>query len=217
MNRPTTSTSTLQFALALLASLALFGCGGCANSKPTSPPVVTQVSPGQTDGDSDFGAQVVVDSITAKAKVVSVDAQKREVVLQRADGRLAHCQARPGIVSLDAIKAGDEVTIAVGEERELALGQTALPQSAVTNSSRLHVKVPATMVGLAEASETLAFTGKIVSIDNFDRLVLLDLAEGRKVVHPSEAVDLSDFKPGDAVSVRITELVVLVVQRPAAQ
>jgi len=197
--------------------VALLLFSSCSSSKPTTPPVVTHVSPGQTDGDSNFGAQVVVDSTTATATVVSIDTQAQQVVLKRADGRLAHCRVRPGVVAGNVVKVGDQVTIAVGEERALALGKTALPESAVTNSSRIHVQVPKDMVGLAEASETVAFTGKIVSIDNFDRLVLLEMAEGRKVVRPGEAVNLADFRPGDEVSARITEVVVLIVQRPPSK
>lgn len=198
-------------AFALVVSLWL--CCSCSSSKPAGPPVVTHVSPGQTDGDSNYGAEVVVNSMTATATVVSIDTQAQLVVLKRADGRLARCRVRPGVPTGSVVKVGDQVTIAVGEERALALGKTALPD-ATTNSSPVRVKVPDNMVGLAEASETLAFTGKIASIDNFDRVVVLELAEGRKVVRPSEAVNLADFKLGDEVSARITEVVVLLVQRP---
>lgn len=207
----------IKKSLGAFALVALLLFSSCSSSKPTTPPVVTHVSPGQTDGDSNFGAQVVVDSTTATATVVSIDAQAQQIVLKRADGRLVRCRVRPGVAAGNVVKVGDEVTIAVGEERALALGKTAIPESAATNSSRIHVQVPNNMVGLAEASETLAFTGKIVSIDNFDRLVLLEMAEGRKVVHPSEVVNLADFKPGDEVSARITEVVVLIVQRPPAR
>lgn len=200
--------------LGALAPVALLCLTACSSSKPAGPPVVTHVSPGQTDGDSNYGAEVVVNSMTATATVVSIDTQAQLVVLKRADGRLARCRVRPGVPTGNVVKVGDQVTIAVGEERSLALGKTALPD-ATTNSSPVRVKVPDNMVGLAEASETLAFTGKIASIDNFDRVVVLELAEGRKVVRPSEAVNLADFKPGDEVSARITEVVVLLVQRPA--
>lgn len=217
MNPYASPRTVLKLTVVMLAPFVLLWGGGCASSKPATPPVVTRVSPGQTDDDSGFGAEVVVNSTTESATVVSIVTNPPQITLKRADGRLAHCRVRPGVVATTAVRIGDVVTIAVGEERALALGKTALPSNATTNSSRVRVRVPDNMVGLAEASETLAFTGRIVSIDNFDRLVLLELAEGRKVVRPSEAVNLADFKPGDEVSARITEVVVLVVQRPSTK
>lgn len=204
----------LKLAIVAFAPFIPLWGGGCAHSKPTAPPVVSLVSPGQTDGDSNFGAEVMVNSTTETATVVSIDTNTREIVLKRTDGRLAHCRVRPGVVAEHLVKVGDEVTIAVGSERSLALGKTAPPSDPSAKPGPVHVRVPANLVGVAEATETLEFTGRIVSIDIVDRLVLLELAKGRKIVRPGEAVNLADFKPGDEVSARITEVVVLTVQRP---
>ena len=79
----------------------------------------------------------------------------------------------------------------------------------------VRVKVPDGLVALADASETVAFTAKIVAIDDFDRIVTLKLPNGEtRAVQTTEAVNLADFKPGDVVSARITEVVVLTIQPP---
>src|SRR6478735_6007716 len=119
----------LKLAAMCFAPLALVILCSCSSPKPTGPPVVTRVNPGQPSEGSSFGAEVVVNSITTKATVVSIDPQERLVVLKRSDGRLSHCKARPGVATFGDIKVGDEVTIAIGEERALALGKTALPDS----------------------------------------------------------------------------------------
>jgi len=199
------------------APLALVTLCSCSSPKPTTPPVVTRVSPGEPSKDSGFGAEVIVNSTVAKATVVSVDSQARRVTLKRADGRLADCKARPGVTTFGEIKVGDEVTIAIGAERALALGTTPLPDNS-PNSERLQVRMPEGTLALAEALQTEAFTAKIAAIDPWDRIVTLRLADGTtRAIQTTVAVNLANFNRGDQASVRITEVLVLVVQNAPAK
>ena len=184
----------------------------CSNPKPPPPPVVvTRVNPGQPSEAPPFGAEVVVNSSIAKATVVSINSLDYEIVLRRSDGRLAKCKARAGIKDFRNIKAGDEVSIAVGEERALALGKTPLPDSS-PNSDRVHVRLPEATVALADTVETVTFNSRILRIDQGNRMVTLQMADGSmKSVQTTPTVNLANFSPGDAVSVRITEVVVLIV------
>ena len=209
--------STLNFSFTVCTPFAVLMLSACSSPKPPPPPVlVTQVSPGQPAEGSNYGAQVVVNSTTAKAIVVSINSLDYEIVLRRADGRLAKCKARAGIKDFRNIKVGDEVTIAIGEERALALGKTALPDSSPA-SERLNVRLPEHTVALADAVNTVTFTAKILAIDQWNRMVTLQMADGStRPVQTTPAVNLADFNPGDDVSVRITEVVVLVVE-PARQ
>jgi hypothetical protein len=174
--------------------------------------MVTRVSPGQPAEDRNFGAETVLRSTTAKATVVSINSLEYDITLRRSDGRIARCKARAGIKDFRHLRAGDEVTIAVSEERALALGKTALPDT-TPNSERLPVHLPEGTVGLADAVETATYKAKIVAIDQWNRVVTLQMADGsRKSVPTTVAVNLADFAVGDEVTVRVTEVVVLLIE-----
>jgi hypothetical protein len=213
----TTPKTILKLVGMVFVAAVGFTLSSCSSPKPTTPPVVTRVNPGEPSEGSNFGAEVVVNSTVVKATVVAVDSEPPQVTLKRADGRLTHCKARPGIKEFGGIKVGDEVTLAIGEERALALGKTALPDSG-RNAERIRARVPEGMVALADAIETMAFTATIMAIDQWNSIVTLRLTDGTiKTVHTSVAVNLADFKPGDEVSTRVTEVVVLIVQSGSAK
>jgi len=194
----------------VLLSLALPILTSCSNHRPAPAP---KVGAAPVEGRASFGSEVVVNSTTAKATVVLVDSDHRQIVLKRANGRLAHCHARPGVVDFAGIKAGDTVSIGEAEELALALGKSALPAATPEETARVRVKVPAGVKVLADAVETLTFTAKVVAIDDWNDAVQLQLADGQtRKVRVSEAVNLGDVAPGDDVSVRITDTVVLILQ-----
>ena len=201
----------LSFTLSPLFAVLMLGA--CSHPKPPPPPVlVTHVSPGQPSEAPSFGAEVIVDSIVTNATVLSINSLEYEIALQLADQRIAKCKSRPGIKDFRNIKVGDKVTIAIGEERALALGNTPLPDSS-PSSERVRVRLPEGTVALADATETKSFTAKIAAIDPWNRIVTLQLPNGGvRSIQTTVAVNLADFKPGDEVSVRITEVVVLIVQ-----
>jgi hypothetical protein len=199
----------------VFASTASIVFSSCSSPKPTAPPVVTRVSPGAPSEAPSFGASTIVDTETATATVVSINSLKHEIVLKRANGKLANCKARIGIVEFPGIKVGDIVTIAVGEERALAMGTTLPPDNSASGVNPLRVKVPTGLIALADAVETVAFTATIAAIDQFDRIVTLKLPNGEtRLVQTTAAVNLADFNPGDVVSARISEVVVLTIQAP---
>ena len=213
-NNSKLKTST-KLTAAAFASLALLTLTSCSSPKPTTPPVVTRVSPGAPSEAPSFGSSTIVDTATATATVVSINSLKHEIVLKRPNGKVSNCNARAGIVDFSGIKVGDIVTIAVGEERTLAMGTHLPPDKSSSSVNPVRVNVPKGLIALADAVETVAFTGKIVAIDSFDRIVTLKLSDGQtRIVQTTAAVNLADFNPGDVVSARITEVVVLTVQDP---
>jgi len=208
-----TSQKLVSIALASIVSIIF---SSCSSPKTNTPPIVTHVSPGAPSEAPSFGASTIVDTATATATVVSINSLKQEIVLKRPNGKLSNCKARIGIVDFPGIKVGDIVTIAVGEERALAMGTTLPPDSNASDVNPVRVKVPTGLIALADAVETVAFTAKIAAIDQFDRIVTLKLPDGEtRVVQTTVAVNLADFNPGDVVSARITEVVVLTIQAPA--
>lgn len=204
-------SKTLNRTTAALLPFALLIFTSCSSHHPTPPP---RVGSAPVEGSAGFGGEVVVNSTTATATVVSIDATNRQIVLKRPDGRLAHCRARPGVVAFTGVKVGDTVSIGVAEELALAMGKTALPAPSAADTARVRVRVPDGVQALAEAVELVAFTAKVVAIDAWNDAVILRLEDGQtRKVRVSEAVNLADVTPGDDVSVRITDTVVLIVTK----
>jgi hypothetical protein len=206
--------SAMKFVVTLLAPLALLALTSCSTHHAPPP----KVGPAPTEGSSSFGGEVVVNSATATATVVSIDSSQRQIVLKRADGRLAQCRARPGVMAFGGIKVGDTVTIGVAEEMELFAGSAGVPATTAQNPAKNRVRLPDGVKALAEAVEVLTYTGKIVAIDDWNDAVTLQLAGGEtRKIRIKESVNLADFTPGDNVSARITEAIALIVQNQSPQ
>ena len=62
----------------------------------------------------------VVDTVTATAKIVSIDAKKRSAVLSMPDGKHLKVQVDKAVMGLEKFKVGDEVLVEYAQE--LAIG-----------------------------------------------------------------------------------------------
>jgi ribosomal protein S17 len=197
-----------------LMPAVLLGLASCASAPaPSGPPTVNNGSP--YTNEAGFGGEVVVDSISRTATVVSVDRAKRLVVLKRANGSRSTYKARPGALGFDDIRAGDVVKVSVAEELAVFLGKNSVPASAGQNSAKLRVQLPGGVKSFAAEVQTLDYTGKVMAIDAWNDAVTLQLPDGlTKTIKVSEAVNLADVNVGDAVSVRATEAAVIVLDKP---
>ena len=107
-----------------LMPAALLALASCSSTPtPTGPPVVNIGSP--FTHESGYGGEVVVDSVSRIATVVSVDRVKRLVVLKRANGSQSTYKALPGALGFDSIKPGDVVKVSVADQRRAELRQAA--------------------------------------------------------------------------------------------
>jgi ribosomal protein S17 len=192
-------------------SLVLASCS--SPPAPTGPPKVNNGSPFANE--SGYQGEVVTDSISRTATVVSVDRVKRLVVLKRANGSQSTYRALPGALGFDDIKAGDVVKVSVAEELAVFLGKNSVPASAGKNSAKLHVQLPGGVKAFAAEVQTLDYSGKVLAIDAWNDAVTLQLPDGvTKTIRVSEAVNLADINVGDAVSVRATEAAVIILEKP---
>jgi hypothetical protein len=193
------------------ALLAFTSC----SSTPATGKVNEPANPAAYANATDFGGEIVTDSVSTTATVVSVDHAKRLVVLKRADGSQVTYKAAPGALGFDDIKAGDDVKVSVAEELAVFLGKNSVPASAGTNSARLRVRLPGGTQAVATEVATLAFTAKVMAINTWNYTVTLQLADGlTKTIHVREAINLADVNVGDNVSVRATEAAVLLLEKP---
>lgn len=205
---------TVRFAVATLMPAALLSFTSCS-STPATGKVNEPTNPAAYANATDFGGEIVTDAISTTATVVSVDHAKRLVVLKRADGSQVTYKAAPGALGFDVIKAGDEVKVSVVEELAVFLGKSSVPAGAGLNSAKLHVRLPDGTQAVAAESEILSYTAKVMAINAWNDTVTFQLADGlTKTIHVSEAVNLADAHVGDAVSVRATEAIVLVLEKP---
>ena len=90
--------------LVVLALLPLALLTACSTKGPTTGG--TAIAPGALADNSGFGGEIVTDSSSTTATVVSVDHTKRLVVLKRADGSSVTYKAAPGAFGFEDIKAG---------------------------------------------------------------------------------------------------------------
>jgi hypothetical protein len=206
---------TLPIFLTALLPLALLT--GCSSSGPTSGPTTggTPVAASALDGAAGFGGEIVTESTSTTATVVSMDTIKRLVVLKRADGSTVTYKAAPGAFGFNDIKSGDLVKVSVAEELAVFLGRNSIPASAAANSAKLRVKVPNRTEAFATEVGVLVFSGKVTAINDWDNTVTLQLPDGlTKTIKVGQAVNLADVNVGDSVSVQATEAAVILLEQP---
>jgi hypothetical protein len=209
-----TAAKTLKFPATLLLPMALLALASCSSTPPPTLPG-KPFSPAVYDSGSGFNGEIVTDSTSTTATVVSVDRTKRLVVLKRADGTSVTYKATPNAFGFDDIKAGDTVKVSVAEELAVFLGKNSIPAGAGADTAKLRVRLPGGTQAVATEVGTLAFTAKITAIDDWNDAVTLQLADGlTKTIKVSEAVNLADVSVGDTVSVQSTEAAVVVLEKP---
>jgi len=192
------------------ALLALTAC----SSNPLPPENQWKTGTYQQEaGGASFGGQVVVETVTTNATVVSINAAQRTLLLKYPDGKTSTYKAGPEVEKFSQIKVGDVVKGTLVDERALSLDKTgALRSSSVTDSA---VAVPNGAMPGVKTVHVLTFTAKVLSIDPMGHQATLKMADGRtKTVRVRDAVNLADFSPGDTVSVRITETTTILVETP---
>jgi len=195
------------------AAVALMALTSCS-SAPTQGKVNEPTNPAAYANAADFGGEIVMDATTTTATVISVDRTKRLVVLKRADGSEVTCKAAVGAPGFDAINAGDVVKVSVAEELAVFLGRNSVPAGAA-NSAKLRVRLPSGVQAVAAETKFLQYTAKIMAINSWNYTVTLQLADGlTKTIQVSQAVNLADANVGDNVSVRATEAIVLLLEKP---
>jgi len=98
--------------------------------------------------------------------------------------------------------------------RPAVLSREALPASAAADTARLRVRLPDGTQAVASEVATLVYTGKILSINDWDDSVTLQLpGDLTKTIKVSEFVNLADVGVGDTVSVKASEAAVLVLAK----
>jgi hypothetical protein len=210
-----TAVRTLKFAATALLPVSFLVLTSCSSPPPVPWNPKTAYSPSVLDTGTGFDGEVVTDATSTTVTVISVDHDKRLVVLKRADGTSVTYKATKNALGFDDIKAGDVVKVSVAEELAVFLGRNSVPASAGADSAKLRVRLPNGTQAVATEVGTIMFTAKITAINDWLDNVTLRLPDGSsKTIKVSEAVNLADVSVGDTVSVESTEAAVVLLEKP---
>jgi hypothetical protein len=155
---------------------------------------------------------IIVDTFTTTATVTAIDAAKRDVTLVTPGGSKTVYRAGPEVVNFAQIRIGDQVKAVVSEEVAIFIG-SGVPPSGMAATGVALAPVGAKPGGVIV--DTKQVTVKITAVDPGSRKVTFQLPDGTtKTVKAGKQVDLSSVRPGDNVTVQVSEGLAITVERP---
>jgi translation initiation factor IF-1 len=157
---------------------------------------------------------IEVETVTApSATVLAINFPSRTLTLVMPNGSKNTYKISDNVKNFDQIEVGDKVNATLVEAVAIYLGGPgAAPSAGDVKTVSLAPK--GAKPGVIEA-DTQEVTAKVVSVDPKERKVTLQTADGEnRAVKVSKSVDLSKVKTGDQVTVRVTDALALVVEKP---
>jgi protein involved in polysaccharide export with SLBB domain len=195
-------------ALAVVLPAAVMMLASCA-SKQTAWDRTARTEQ-QATGGAGFGGQTYESSVTTTSTVVSVDAARRTMELRQADGTVVTYKAGPEVAGFDQLKAGDRVRMTVAEARTVSFA----PAHAALSDRDTNTVVRPPDGGPITAVNSRSVTAKILSVSYWDHSVSLQMADGKTMTVKANAyTNLAEMKPGDKVSVRVSEARTFTVEK----
>jgi hypothetical protein len=219
--------------LSLVAIAALLMLASCSSSdkKPESSSAASEAKPAPVSKASDSSGTVtrVVDvepgvaggmvdeTVTATAKIKSVDAAKRTIALIDDDGNEATFDAGPEVRNFDQLKAGDTITATLKRRMTVYVrpNDGAAGNAAKDAYAAAIGRAPKGAKPGALAAEDRQIVATVSAIDTTKRIATLKFSDGKTVDVPVRAdVDLSRYKVGDQVIIRVTTALAVVASKP---
>lgn len=207
------SERTLVSKAAIVVAAGLLGLSTAAYAADT--PAAAQGA-----GSREPGGALTIGAATS-ATVKAIDAAKRVVTLQTADGDTIDVKCGKEVVNFDQIKVGDEVKAAAFARLVVAMGDKGGGEDAAEQT--IIARAPQGTKPGAFIAKTEQIVTKVDSVDASKRSVTLTGPKGRTETIPVAAdVDLSRVKAGDEVTFRLTRGLALWIPRgngaqPAAE
>jgi hypothetical protein len=164
------------------------------------------VEPGVAGGTID-------DTVMVAVKVGEVDAKTRKVTLVDDEGHKATFTAGPEVKNFDQIRPGDKLTATLNE-RLVVYVRSAAEQPNDAYAAALASAPKGAKPG-ALMSESYQVVAAITAIDSAKRTATLKFADGTTRTVPIRSdVDLSRYKVGDSVVIRVTSTLAILASRP---
>jgi hypothetical protein len=154
---------------------------------------------------------IIVETTTMTATVTAIDPAKRKLKLVSPSGSKSTYKAGPEIFNFDQIQVGDQIKTTVTEEVAVFIGSGA-PPSAMTETTV--VIVPAGVNSGSVRVDTSQITVKVVNVNAAKHKVTFELPDNTiKTVKVGKKVDLSTVRPGDNVTVQVSEGLAVTVEK----
>jgi hypothetical protein len=195
-----------------VGTLVLTACSSTGKEKPptTAASPVLQTSVTTKPG---VAGSVTEDVFIIEAIVSAVDVPGHRVTLKGPEGREFTFDVSPQIKDLSQLKVGDKVTSTFSRRVFIGVRRDDAPPSE-TYETTWGTSGPGEKPGRLSAQESKK-VGRVVAIDPVNRMADIQFADGvvkRVQVRPD--VDLSKYKVGDNVIMRVTTSLTVLSQTP---
>lgn len=191
------------------ALLSLILCAvSCETTPPPGPKSTTSaaVKEGVPGG-------VFVNTVEYTGRVTSVDRENRKVTLQNSDGKKFTVKAGPEVVNLDKVYEGDHLKYTVTDELLVHVHDSAVAPPDSAAAAVVLAPKGGQPGGLAAA--TVQITGTVTAIDQKARTATLQFQDGSVKTFPVRSdIDLTKQKVGTKVTIRVTEMIAIRMERP---
>jgi hypothetical protein len=188
-------------ALGILAAAAI-ALGACTTTSGTMDVAAVETPDGA----------IVVETMTTTATVTAIDPVKRKLTLVSPGGSKTTYKAGAETVNFAQMQVGDQVRATVTEEVAIYLGSGAPPSASGAGGVALAAygsKPGGVLV------DTARLTVTVTGVDAAKHRVTIRLPDGTsKTVKVGKKVDLAAVRPGDNVTVQVTEGLAITVEKP---
>ena len=196
----------------ILVPAAMFGLASCA-----SKPLATNLGPVHSYADEaggiGYAGQNLVQTTETNAAVISIDVPTRRLGLRYPDGRSTIYRAGPEVANFGKIKVGDQVKATVTEE--LGVSVVAADAATATTNQAAVFRSPTRQELGPKPIATMKFTGRILTLDPFERRVTIQLPGGTTLmIKVRDGIQMGALNPGDEISVLVTEAMTITIQTP---
>lgn len=206
--------------LMVLVLIAIAGMGvSCSSDKKAEPDATQPQKASSPTGKDGAGMQytpgvaggTLEETIKGTATVAAIEPATRKITLQTQDGK-ATFTAPEQMQNFDQLKAGDKVNATLHEQLVIFVDQGRDP--AAVHSAVLS-RAPKGAKPGAIVAETFEVVSTVKSIDKESRLATLQFIDGQtRTIAVRPDVDLSKYKVGDSVVIRITQQLTLLTESP---
>jgi hypothetical protein len=196
--------------VAVLAAMPLLA--SCTQEKTESAPAPPRTQSKVTTQPGIAGG-VVEDVFISQTVVSAIDQPSRRVTLKNSAGDQFTFTAPPEVKNLPQVQMGDKVTATFARRLAIIVRADDAAPGASGGSTRA-TALPGSKPGMlaAEESEVVA---TVKSIDPVARTAVLEFADGETRSVPVRSdVDLSRYKAGDKVIIRVTVALTVLVETP---
>jgi hypothetical protein len=154
---------------------------------------------------------IIVETITMTATVKAIDVAKRKLTLVSPSGSKSTYKAGPEVVNFNKIQVGDQIKAVVTEEVAIFIGSGS-PPSAMTETTV--VLAPTGANPGSVLVDTSQITVKVIDVNAAKHKVTFELPDGTtKAVKVGKKVDLSTVRPGDNVTVQVSEGFAITIEK----